>query len=346
MELRPLGASGIRVTAVSLGTMTFGSQTSEHEAHTQIDLALDHGINLLDAAEMYPVPPSAETQGATESIIGTWLAKDRGRRQRLLLATKAVGRGASPWFRNGNAKLDRANLLAALDDSLERLGTDHVDLYQLHWPDRKNNRFGELDYKHADDPDETPIEATLDGLAELLASGKVRAIGLSNETPWGVARFLQLAEARNLPRVVSIQNPYSLLNRSFEIGLAEFAIREQVGLLAYAPVGAGTLSGKYLDGTVPAGSRRAVDPRKSRYATPRADAAVRAYHEVAKRFGLDPLHMSLAFVRQRPFVTTALLGATTLAQLKHALLALDLILSDEVLQALDAVHRDNPNPCP
>ncbi|GIL41020.1 NADP(H)-dependent aldo-keto reductase [Roseiterribacter gracilis] len=346
MELRPLGLSAIRVSSISLGTMTFGSQTSEAESHAQIDLALDRGINLLDAAEMYPAPPSAETQGATESIIGSWLAKDRGNRGRVVLATKVVGRGASPWIRDGNAKLDRANIVAALDASLQRLGTDYVDLYQLHWPDRKNNRFGELDYKHHDDPHETPIEETLGVLAELVDAGKVRAVGLSNETPWGVARFLQLAETAGLPRVVSIQNPYSLLNRSFDVGLAEMSIREQVGLLAYAPIAAGTLTGKYLDGAVPPASRRAIDYRKSRYATARADAAVRSYHDVARRFGLDPLHMSLAFVHHRPFVASAIIGATDLGQLQHALAGADLILSDEILQALDAVHVGNPNPCP
>jgi aryl-alcohol dehydrogenase-like predicted oxidoreductase len=346
MELRPLGASGIRVSAVSLGTMTFGSQTSEADAHAQIDLALEHGFNLLDAAEMYPTPPRADTQGATETIIGTWLRRARGNRDRIVLATKAVGRGASPWIRNGTTRLDGANLTAALDASLKRLGTDYVDLYQLHWPDRSSNRFGQLDYRHAPDADETPIEETLAALAALLQTGKVRAIGLSNETPWGLARFLHLAETRNLPRVVSIQNPYSLLNRSFDVGLAEMALRENVALLAYAPIAAGTLTGKYLDGAMPAGSRRALDHRKSRYATPRADAAVRSYHQVAQRFGLDPLHMSLAFVRQRPFVASAILGATTLEQLRHALRGLDLRLSDEVLQALDEVHAANPNPCP
>lgn len=346
IELRPLGRSEIRVSSVSLGTMTFGVQTSKDDAHAQIDLALAHGINLLDAAEMYPAPPSADTQGATESILGAWIAAQRGRRDRIVLATKAVGRGGAPWIRDGKARLDRANLTAALDASLKRLRTDYVDLYQLHWPDRQNNRFGALDYRHQPDADETPIEETLEALGALVASGKVRTVGLSNETPWGVARFLQLAATRDLPRIVSIQNPYSLLNRSYDVGLAEISLREQVGLLAYAPLAAGTLSGKYLDGAVPQGSRRAVDHRVSRYARPRADAAVRAYHDVARRFGIDPLHMSLAFVRQRPFVASAILGATSLEQLQHALAGIELALSDEILQALDEVHAGNPNPCP
>jgi aryl-alcohol dehydrogenase-like predicted oxidoreductase len=250
------------------------------------------------------------------------------------------------WVRGGTARLDRANIVRALDDSLRRLRTDYVDLYQLHWPDRPTNRFGALGYTPVEDPDATPIPETLAVLGDLVKAGKIRHIGLSNETPWGTLEFIRHAEAAGLPRIVSIQNAYNLLNRVFEIGLAEIALNEQVGLLAYSPLAAGTLSGKYLDGAVPPGTRRAIDHRRSRYETVNADDAVRAYLDIARRHGLDPTQLAIAYVHRQPFVTATIIGATTLDHLRSNIAAADLALSDEVLAEIEAEHRRHPNPAP
>ena len=348
MEYRLLGRTGIKVSAIGLGTMTFGEQNSEAQGHEQLDYALAQGINLIDTAELYSVPPRPETYGATERIIGTWLAR-RGRRDKIVLATKVSGPGyvlGVKHIRGGNNVLDRANLFAAVDASLTRLQTDYIDLYQLHWPSRPSNFFGKLEYQHRADAQAVAIEETLDALAELVRAGKVRHAGLSNETPWGVHRYVHLAETTARLRVASIQNPYSLLNRSFEIGLAEMSIREEVGLLAYSPLAFGMLSGKFLNGARPPESRLARFARFTRYTNPQGERATAAYAEVAKQHGLDMSQMSLAFVRQQPFVTSVLIGATTMAQLQTNIGSADLSLSPQVLQDLDAVHRQQPNPCP
>jgi aryl-alcohol dehydrogenase-like predicted oxidoreductase len=351
MEYRALGRSGIKVSAIGLGTMTFGEQNTEAEGHAQLDLAFEHGVNLIDTAEVYAVPPRAETYGSTERIIGTWL-KRRGGRDQVVLATKVAGpaRGlAVNYLREGKTGLDRANILAAVESSLERLQTDYIDLYQLHWPDRSTNFFGRLGYQHSTEPT-VPIEETLDVLAELVRAGKVRQIGVSNETPWGVHRYLQLADGpadnSNRPRIVSIQNPYNLLNRTFEIGLAEFALRDQVGLLAYSPTAFGTLSGKFLHGARPSQARVVRWSRFSRYAGPIAEAATTAYVDIAQRHGLEPIQMALAFVTQQPFVTSNLLGATTLEQLRTNLGSAEVQLTPAVLEDIEAVQRQRPNPCP
>jgi aryl-alcohol dehydrogenase-like predicted oxidoreductase len=345
MELRRLGKTDLQVSAICLGTMTYGLQNTEAEAHRQMDMAVEAGVNFFDAAEVYPMPSAPATFGRTEEHVGSWLAA-RGSRDRIVLATKVAGRSAMQHVRGGDARLDRANIVQALDDSLRRLKTDYIDLYQTHWPDRVNNRFGPLDYRHAPSPLETPIAETLDVLGDLVRAGKIRQIGASNETPWGLARHLALAEFAGRQRIVSNQTAYSLLNRSFEVGMSEIALRETCGLIAYAPVAAGTLTGKYLDGAVPKGSRRDVDHRPSRYATPRADAAVRRYLEIAERFGVDVNRMAIAFVLRQPFVTAAIIGATSEAQLQNALEARSLKLSDELVAALDAAHLLDPNPCP
>jgi aryl-alcohol dehydrogenase-like predicted oxidoreductase len=349
MEYRKLGHSDLTVSLIALGTMTWGEQNTEAEAHSQLDLALEHGVNLIDAAEMYPVPPRPETQGRTESYIGNWLTPSK--RERIVLATKAAGPASDPkrpgHIRDGHPHFDRKNLTAALEDSLKRLKTDHVDLYQLHWPDRNANYFGQLGYAWQDDaPGSTPIDETLRVLQDFVAAGKVRTIGLSNETPWGVAQFLQTAQALNLPRAVSIQNPYSLLNRVYEIALAEFSHREGVGLLAYSPLAFGTLSGKYLDAARPAGARLTLFDRFTRYSNAEVDTASRAYVELARRHGLSPAQMALAYVNSRPFVTSNIIGATTLAQLEENLTSIELQLDDDVLAAIEAIHRAQPNPAP
>lgn len=345
MEYRRLGRTDIRVSALCLGTMTWGHQNSEAEAHAQLDFALDQGINFIDTAEMYAVPPSAERYGKTEQYIGTWL-KDRPDRDKIVLATKVAGPNDRPFVRDGKNRLDARNITAALEASLKRLRTDYVDLYQLHWPDRSVNSFGKLGFVWNPDEKMTPPEETLDVLDGLVKEGKIRHVGLSNETPWGVMRFLRLAETRGLPRMQSIQNPYNLLNRSFEVGLAECAIREEIGLLAYAPLAAGVLTGKYLGGAKPPGSRWTVFDQKSRYAGPRSDAAVARYVRIAKDHGLDPAQMAIAYVLSRPFVTAAILGATGIDQLRTDIASQDVALSDDVLRDLDAVQADNPNPCP
>jgi aryl-alcohol dehydrogenase-like predicted oxidoreductase len=334
------------VSELCLGTMTFGEQNSEAEAHAQLDTAMAAGINFIDTAEIYPVPPRAETQGLTERHIGTWL-KQRGGRDRLVLASKVAGPGAwISYLRDGGNRLDRPNIAAALDASLARLQTDYLDLYQLHWPDRETNFFGKLGYEPSAEDRSIPLLETLEALAEQVQAGKVRHIGLSNETPWGLMTCLRLAERHGLPRPVTIQNPYNLLNRSFEIGLAEVALRERCGLLAYSPLGFGVLSGKYLNGVRPPGARLTLFQRFSRYSDPEAERATSAYVALARRHGLDPAQMALAWVTGRPFVTSSIIGATTLEQLAGNLASLDLTLSEEVIAGIEAIHRGQPNPAP
>ncbi len=348
MEYRRLGRTDLRVSRICLGTMTWGTQNTEAEAFAQLDHALDQGINFLDTAEMYSIPPTAESFGKTETCIGNWF-RERNNRDKVILATKVTGPNPRfDWIRGGRNGLDRGNIEAAVEGSLRRLRTDYIDLYQLHWPHRRTNMFGRLDYTHDPNEEHVAPEETLEVLADLVRAGKVRHVGLSNDSPWGVMRFLHLAEASGdaWPRVVSVQNPYSLLNRSFEIGLAEIAHREEVGLLAYSPLAGGTLSGKYLGGRIPPGSRRAIDGRGSRYATPRGDAATEAYVGIARKHGLDPAQMALAFVNSRPFLTSNIIGATSMEQLTADIASEHMILPQEVLADLEAVHRDNPNPCP
>ncbi|NEV63306.1 NADP(H)-dependent aldo-keto reductase [Thiorhodococcus minor] len=346
MHYRQLGRTGIQVSALCLGTMTFGEQNTETEAHAQLDRALDAGINFIDTAEMYPVPPLAETQGRTERYIGTWL-RARGCRDKVVLATKVAGPADwLPHIRGVEARLDRKNIQAAVDDSLRRLQTDWIDLYQLHWPDRETNFFGKLGFTPSEQDESVPLLETLQVLDDLVKAGKIRHVGVSNETPWGLMRFLSLAEAQELPRMVSIQNPYSLLNRTLEIGLAEIALREDCGLLAYSPLAFGVLSGKYLNGQRPAGARITLFDRFSRYSSPEAERATADYVDLARRHGLDPAQMALAWVTSRPFTTSNIIGATTMEQLESNLASIDLTLEQEVIDALEAIHTKQPNPAP
>ncbi|NCX48549.1 MAG: NADP(H)-dependent aldo-keto reductase [Gammaproteobacteria bacterium] len=346
MDKRPLGKTGIDVTSICLGTMTWGEQNTEAEAHEQLSYACDErGINFIDTAELYPVPPKADTQGRTEQYIGSWL-NQRGRRDDLVIATKACGPGEWVNYFRGGPRHTKAHLDAAIDASLARLQTDYVDLYQLHWPDRPTNFFGQLGYTHVDGADETPIDEILTALESLVVSGKVRTIGLSNETPWGVMTFLEIARREGLPVVASIQNPYSLLNRTFEIGLSEIAHRESVGLLAYSPLAFGVLSGKYLGGKRPEGARLTLFDRFSRYSNPEATRATEAYAALAAEHGLSLTAMALAYVTSRPFVTSNIIGATSMAQLKENIDTHDLKLSDAVLDGIEAIHVSQPNPSP
>ncbi len=346
MDHRQLGQTDLKVGELALGTMTFGEQNTEAEAHRQLDIALDAGVNLIDTAEMYPVPPMESSWGLSETYIGTWF-KRSGHRHKVVLATKATGPGVHlPHIRGGQSTHSAANLSAALDGSLRRLQTDFIDLYQLHWPDRPTNTFGQLGYKPAQAEVPPKLEDALRALDSFISAGKVRHIGLSNETPWGVMSFIQLAERCGLARMVSIQNPYNLLNRSFEVGLAEIADREHAGLLAYSPLGFGTLTGKYAGGARPANARISRFSRFVRYTNEQGLAATARYVELAREFDLDPAHMAISFILSRRYVTSAIIGARTEAQLHHNLASVRYPLPKELLKAIDKIHAQIPNPCP
>ncbi len=346
MQYRRLGRTDLEVSVICLGTMTWGQQNTEAEAHEQLDYAWSRGVNFLDAAEMYPVPARAETTGRTEACIGTWLASRRNR-DKVILATKVAGPLAHMhWIRGGKARLDRGNIEAAVEASLKRLQTDYIDLYQLHWPDRPTNYFGQLGYVHDPATDWTPIEETLEVLNDLIRAGKIRHYGLSNETPWGTMKFLHLAESRGWPRPVSVQNPYSLLNRSYEVGMAEISIREDCGLLAYSPLAFGVLSGKYLGGEWPEKARLTLFEQFDRYSGTQAGKAAEAYVRLARECGLSPAKMALAFVNSRDFVTSNIIGATTLEQLAENIDSIDLRLDADVLRRIEEIHTLYPNPAP
>lgn len=348
MEYRRLGHSEIDVSTLCLGSMTWGEQNSPAEGHAQMDCAIAHGINFIDTAEAYPIPMRSETQGRTEAIIGSWLAERRCR-DRVIIATKVCGRSDNmAWMRHDGAspRLSRAQIMEAVDGSLRRLGTDYIDLYQIHWPDRPLTLFGGLGRPQPPEPGGIAIEETLAIAEELIKAGKIRLIGVSNETPWGVMRWLRAAENNTAARIASIQNGYNLINRCDEHGLTEIVYREAVGFLAYSPLGQGYLSGKYLDGAVPDGSRKACFGTRTRYEAGNAENAIRAYVKIAAQFGLDPSAMANQFVTSRPFVTSNIFGARTLAQLEIALSSLDITISSELEAALEAVHLRYPNPCP
>ncbi len=344
MDKRQLGRTGIDVSLICLGTMTWGEQNSEAEAFEQLDYAMDQGINFIDAAEMYPVPPKAETQGLTETYLGNWL-QARGRREDLVIATKVTGRSDMDYIRGG-PRLTREQIHQAVHDSLKRLQTDYIDLYQVHWPERKANFFGKLGFEPGDDSDAVAIEETLGALNELVTAGKVRHIGLSNETPWGAMEYLRCAERNGWCRPASIQNPYNLLNRSYETGLAEVSYREDCGLLAYSPLAFGALTGKYLGGAQPEGARLSLYPRFSRYTAELAREATAAYADLAREYGLSPAQMALAYVNSRFFVTSNIIGATGMAQLAENIESARVTLSDPLLERIESLHQRYTYPCP
>lgn len=350
MQYRKLGHTDIKVSLIGLGTMTWGEQNTEQEAHEQIDYALSRGINLVDVAEMYPVPPKPETQGRTEAYLGSWINKT-GRRADIILATKAAGPSRTPdrpsHIRGGRTRFTKEALTEAVNESLERLQTDYIDLYQLHWPERLSAFFGRPTFPWpTESADAVPIETTLRALEDLVRAGKIRHIGLSNETPWGVAQFLKYADQAGLSRVVSIQNPYNLLNRSYESGLSEFSYYEGIGLLAYSPLAMGVLTGKYEGGARPAGARLTIFERFQRYTNEQAQKATQEYLDLARKHGLTPTAMALAWVNTRPFVTSNLIGATTLEQLKENIDSVDVQLSDELIEEINDIQRRYPNPAP
>jgi len=349
MQYRKLGNTDLEVSLICLGTMTFGQQNSEAEAHEQLDYAIDQGINFIDTAELYAVPSSKENNGKTEEYIGTWL-KNRSDRDKIIVGTKVTG----PSMSSGGLKYIRPNLgfskaavQEAIEGSLRRLQTDYVDLYQLHWPERKANFFGKLGYVYDEnDPWEDNFLEVLETLNDLIQQGKIRHFGISNETPWGMMRFLSLAEKHNLPRPVSIQNPYSLLNRSFEVGLAEMAIREKCGLLAYSPMGFGMLSGKYHTKEARTDARLHQFKQMSRYLGEQTHKATGEYLKIAQEHNLSMPQMALAYVNSRPFLTSNIIGATSLSQLKENIESYSLQLSKEVLEAIEKVHLVYSNPAP
>lgn len=347
MDYRPLGHTDIKVSSICLGTMTYGKQNTEAEGHAQMDYAFDQGINFFDTAEVYPMPPEADTQGQTERIIGSWLKKT-GRRADIILATKVAGRSPITWLRDdqSSSEFTRSQIREAIDKSLQRLQTDYVDLYQLHWPDRPLKIFGGLNYHHFSD-EINRIEDTLDVLAEICKAGKVRHIGLSNETSWGIMKFLHYADRNpNLPRVVSVQNAYNLLNRTYEIGSSEIFFREGVGLLAYSPLAQGYLTGKYQGGALPKNSRKALFDRLQRYETAGAEQAIDRYLALAQKYGLDPSQMANQFVTQQPFVTSNIIGATTMEQLKLAVESVHIELPDALRAEIEELHLTASNLCP
>ena len=345
MKYRKLGNTDLDVSLICLGTMTFGQQNTEAEAFEQLDYAWSQGVNFLDAAEMYPIPVSKERQGLTETYIGNWM-RERNNRDQVIVATKVAGPGEFVSFIRPDMHFDRRNIREAVTGSLKRLQTDYIDLYQLHWPDRTTNFFGKLGYGHGPENDGTPILETLNILKELVDEGLIRYVGLSNETAWGTMKFLNYADQLGLPRVVSVQNPYSLLNRSSEVGLAEVLMREKVSLLPYSPLAFGTLSGKYLHGARPEKGRLTLFPDYTRYLGEQGQKATEAYVELAKNAGLDPAQMALAFVNSREFVGSNIIGATTMSQLKANVASVELELSAEVLTEIEAIHAQYSNPCP
>lgn len=348
MQYSTLGNTDLKVSKICLGTMTFGEQNSEAEGHDQLDYALKKGINFIDTAEMYSVPGRKETQGSTERIIGTWI-KARNNRDQFILATKVTGPSAGLKHIRNPLKFNREQINTAIEGSLERLQTDYVDLYQLHWPERKTNFFGKRGFPTAEspnDPWEDNFLSIIEVLNDLVKAGKIRHWGLSNETAWGAMRYLHLAEKHNFPRPVSIQNPYSLLNRLYEVGLSEVSIRENCGLLAYSPMAFGLLSGKYHNGDARDSARLNIFKQMSRYNSENSHAATAKYLEIAEKHGVSLAQLSLAFVNNRPFVTSNIIGATSMEQLRENIDSIDIDLSEEMLKEINAVHELIPNPAP
>ncbi len=344
MNYKKLGNTDLDVSTICLGTMTWGEQNTQDQGFEQMDYALDKGINFWDTAEIYSIPPREETFGKTEEIIGNWLSKNN-KRDKIILASKVSG-PRREYVRGGENQFGKKNITKALEGSLKRLKTDYIDLYQLHWPERKTNFFGKLGYEHGE-AEWTGFEEVLENLKRFVDQGKIRYVGLSNETPWGLSKFLEISENKKLPRMLSVQNPYNLLNRTYEIGLAEISMRENTGLLAYSPLACGYLSGKYRNNQLPKGSRIALHKDFwTRYNKPNAKKAIDAYYEVAKKYKLDMAQMSLKFLEIQPFVTSVIIGATTMDQLKTNTESVSINLTEEIINDINEIQEIYPNPCP
>ena len=345
MKFKKLGNTEIDVSLICLGTMTWGTQNNEKEAFEQMDYSVSEGINFFDTAELYSVPPTKESYGKTEIIIGNWFEK-RKNREKIILASKVAGPGCE-WIRGGGNNFNEKKIGEAIDNSLKRLKTDYIDLYQLHWPERSTNTFGKRDFVYREDEREwNNFESVLYALKKFIKNGKIRYIGMSNETPYGLSKYLELSKNNNLPRMMSVQNPYSLVNRTYEIGMSEISIREKCGLLVYYPLAAGALSGKYRNGQMPKNSRLALFKGWERMINPLAMKAYDEYYELAKENNLTMVQLAQAFVNSRPFVTSNIIGATTMDQLKENIESINIELNEATLDKINSIHNNNPNPSP
>ena len=342
-----LGHTNIEVSKICLGTMTFGEQNTEKEAHEQLDFSLEHGVNFIDTAEMYPVPPNSKTQGLTEKYIGSWLKK-RNNRDNVIIASKVTGPAPDFSYIRNSLKIDKKNIEKAIAENLKRLNTDYIDLYQIHWPQRQTNYFGQLNYKYSKENANEVIDnlnESYEALNNLVTSGKIRSIGLSNDTSWGAMKFLEISKEKSFSKIVTIQNPYSLLNRSYEINMAEIAEMENIKLLAYSPLGFGVLTGKYINNK-PKDSRLSLWNRFNRYSNKNSKDSTLKYVELAKKYNITPTQLALSFVNQQPFVTSNIIGATNLSQLNENIKSIDLILDEEIISEIEAIHLSQPNPAP
>ena len=345
MKFRKLGTTNVDVSVICLGTMTWGEQNTQKEAFEQMDYASEMGVNFFDTAELYPVPPGAKTYGRTEQMIGNWF-KEKKNREKIFLATKVAGPRCN-WIRGGENNFNEKNISAAIEGSLKRLKTDYIDLYQLHWPERAANNFGQIGYIHKDKEGKwNDFESILKILEKFIKSGKIKYVGVSNETPYGLSKYLEISKNKNLPRMMSIQNPYSLVNRTYEIGLSEISIRDKCGLLAYYPLATGYLSGKYRNNQKPKNSRQALFKGWERFGNPRALRSYDKYYDLAKEFKMSATQLALAFVNSRDFVTSNIIGATSLSQLKENISSIDIDLNDEIIEKINLINSENPNPAP
>ncbi len=345
MKFRKLGNTDLDVSLVCLGTMTWGTQNSEKDAFEQMDYSVDKGINFFDTAELYSVPPTAESYGKTEVMIGNWFEK-RKNREKIILATKVAGPGCE-WIREGKNNFNEVNISKAIEGSLKRLKTDYIDLYQLHWPERSTNCFGKREYTHRENEREwNDFESILRILEKFIKNGKIRHIGMSNETPYGLSKYLELSKNKKLPRMMSVQNPYSLVNRTYEIGMSEISIREKCGLLVYYPLAAGALSGKYRNSQMPKNSRMSLFKGWERMINPLAMKAYDEYYKLAKEYKITMVQLAQAFVNSRPFVTSNIIGATTMEQLKENVESVNIELTEEMIEKINLIHNNNPNPSP
>ena len=345
MKFKKLGTTDLDVSLICLGTMTWGTQNTEKDAFEQMDYSIDKGINFFDTAELYSVPPNSDSYGKTEAMIGNWFEK-RKNREKIILATKVAGPGCN-WIRGGGNNFNEKTIGEAINGSLKRLKTDYIDLYQLHWPERSTNFFGKRDYTlDSEEGEWNSFESVLKALEKFIKSGKIRYIGMSNETPYGLSKYIELAKNKNLPRMMSVQNPYNLVNRTYEIGMSEISIREKCGLLVYYPLATGALSGKYRKGQMPKNSRQALFKGWERHLNPLAMKAYEEYYKLAKEYDMTMAQLAQAFVNTRPFVTSNIIGATTMDQLKENIDSVNIELSDEIMEKINMIHNNNPNPSP
>ena len=346
MNYKKLGNTDLNVSTICLGTMTWGEQNSEKEGFEQMDFALNQGVNFWDTAEIYSIPMREETYGETERIIGNWFEKTK-KRNEIVLATKVCGNTSNKYIRGGGNSFGKKKIIEALDESLKRLKTDYIDLYQLHWPERNTNFFGDYGYEHDEnDKNWTPFEEILESLKKFIEQGKIRYVGLSNETAWGLSKFLELSKMKGLPKMMSVQNPYNLLNRTYEVGLAEISVREQSGLLAYSPLAFGYLTGKYRNNKLPAKSRMQLFKNFNRYKNENGQKAIDEYYKISKKYNLDFTQMSLKFCEIQHFTTSVIIGATTMEQLKTNIESVNVNLNSDIINDINKIQKKYPNPCP